>query len=279
MMKSSFYTCITGIVTIGLLASFSHAAIAQSREKREVSLHLSDIQMSNRLTGWGEQYSGGNIELLSTHDGGHLWRLITDVPGDAPLQFEGGGQAWYATRSGGKSPYARIHVTADWGTNWSVSPPLRLPVGHSDRLQLTLVPNGHTGWLAVTAGGMNSSQTLQLWRTTNGGTRWRLISGADPTDFLLGFENSTKGWGEWSHAGSPFAAEFIRPSHAQPSEPPALFRTTDAGRTWQPQYLPVPHNLVADNGLAALTGKTWFGQHWTDSRRSHLTGKNSSNRS
>lgn len=64
----------------------------------------------------------------------------------------------------------------------------------------------------------------------------------------------------WRCAASSITAEFLNPDSSRQSQPPALFRTTNAGRTWQPEYVPVPCNLVADGGLAAISGMTWFGQ-------------------
>lgn len=259
-MKPAMRKVIAMLVSSSLVASSAPFAIAQTRVERKAPLQLTEIQMSTRLSGWGEAYAGSNVQLLTTQNGGRLWRAVATVPGDGPMQYASDGQGWYATTSSGTRPYARVHFTTDWGVVWSISSPLPLPVRRSDRLQLLFSPNTNVGWLDVTAGGMNSSQTLELWRTTDGGAHWSFLSGANPTNILLSFENSRAGWGEWSHAGSPTAAEFVYPGGSRQSQLPALFRTTDAGRTWQPEYVFVPRKLVADDGLAAITGMTWFGQ-------------------
>lgn len=242
---------------------------APNNDNKTISVvaQLSTIQMSNKLDGWGQIDVGNNLKIISTRNGGTLWKSVTTVTNTTDLQFGHSGLAWYATRTGGSSPRARVHFTKDWGKHWAVSNPLQLPTGRSDRLQLSFAPGQKNGWLAVTAGAMNSSHTLQLWRTTDGGAYWSLISKVSPSDFLLGFQNYLNGWAEWSHAGSPLAVEFTSPKELKTlsknlsklDSSPALYHTTDGGDTWKPQFLPVPKQLIEHAGLAFLSNMAWFG--------------------
>ncbi|QSO47368.1 WD40/YVTN/BNR-like repeat-containing protein [Alicyclobacillus mengziensis] len=233
-------------------------------EKVTAPVQLTKIQMSNKLDGWGEFDDGNNIRILSTKDDGDKWNVVTTIPNTATLRFGHNGLAWYATETGGHSPTVRVHFTKDWGKHWAVSNELQLPSNHADRLQLLFAPGQQNGWLAVIAGGMNSSRTLELWKSTDGGAQWSLISKDNPSDMLLGFQDSVHGWAEWSHAGSPFASEFESPKSSKNSsevEPPAaLYRTTNGGESWKPQFLPVPRRLIVHNGLASLSNMTWFGR-------------------
>lgn len=259
---------VTASVCAGIMSILSVGQLLLSTQTRpefieakRMPVHLSMVQMSNKSDGWGEASNANNIEVLSSDDGGASWNLVATVSSYEPIQFGTSGAAWYATKDGNNPFYARIHFTKDWGRHWSVSNSLSLPSGHSDNLQLSFAAGQRVGWMTVSAGGMNTAETLQVWRTTDGGSKWRLVSDENPSDFLLGFQDSLTGWAECAHAGSPEAIALTSPRRSTSVYlQPALYRTLNGGRTWEPQYLPVPTNLIRHTGLASLSNMKWYGR-------------------
>ena len=202
------------------------------------------------------------MKILHTANGGSNWQVVDSSSGAIGDVFFGSGdKAWLVKKILRQNKqYAIVYCTTDGGHLWRASNTMLLPNGRSDRPQLMFDPSCHSGWLAITAGGMNSNQTLQLWRTLDGGAHWTLMSNVNPTDFLLGLRNAKNGWAECAHAGAPLSAWLKGPVHSQdPIAEPALYRTTDGGRTWSPQYLPVPDMLSQHDGYVSLGNISWFG--------------------
>ena len=245
-----FTALLTGLIA-GVLPSTSTQANSAA------GLHFTTIQMSSAKNGWGEIETGnGDWKILHTTDGGVNWQDTAIIPMTCDVVIGNGAKAWYVQKSVHNNiQYATVYRAMSGGITWTASNTFPLPVGYSDRLQLTFTPSGRVGWLAITTGG-NASQTLQLWRTVDSGDQWKLISNENPFDFLLGFRNAQDGWAECVHGGAPFADWLKRPD---PNGEPVLYHTTDGGRTWKPQYLPVPDTLSQYNGHVSLGNTIWFG--------------------
>lgn len=166
--------------------------------------------------------------LLSTRDGGAHWRLTHPSVHAVPLAdllavwFVDRTHGWaaadkYIRSHGGRTLVDTLLKTSDGGRTWQE---VRGPKG--GRISATSVQfqDRRTGW-AISAGG--------IWRTIDGGSRWRLSRlgtgwQVEAADFV-----GQKGWAL---------------AHAYDTSGPALgtyqglFVTSDGGLTWQGATLP-----------------------------------------
>jgi photosystem II stability/assembly factor-like uncharacterized protein len=207
------------------------------------------IHMVDANTGWaiGGLVNVGDHVLITT-DGGSTWKDVTPPEAEAISGerksakgfFQDAHSAWviYAMNAGYPVlTQAVVWHTSDGGATWQASQPLDL-TGLSE----IFVPSdlqfvaGQSGWQLVHVGvGMNHDY-IALYRSTDGGANWSRIQ--DPyndTSLIMScsknamlFTDTTHGWLTGDCNGVKAGV--------------LLYKSTDAGSTWQAVTLPTPAN-------------------------------------
>lgn len=201
-----------------------------------VPLALRDVNMIDGRTGWAR--SDGRCTLRS-EDGGAHWQEVTPAPIlaagasyiDCINYLWDGKTAWVIALEPGKA--ATIYRTADGGRTWSAGVAVATQYGEGSA-RMEFADTRH-GWLEVLAAGMGALQA-ELFRTEDGGKTWVKVSGtqlATPGHLPFGaeirFVDAHRGW----LAGAPRAA-------GGPPYRTWFYRTSDGGKTWVHQDLPIP---------------------------------------
>lgn len=212
---------------------------------------VTDIHMIDATTGWAIGGLGSIVgdHVLFTTDGGSTWKDVTP-PEPKPLSgnqktavgfFQDAKSAWVTFAIGGGDPVPTQPVvwhTSDDGITWTSSQPLDVT-----GLAEIYVPTslqfvaGQDGWLLVHVGAGMMHDYIAIYRSSDGGASWTRI--IDPyidggiqscTKNALLFTDATHGW-LTGDCGGVMAGVL-------------LFKTTDAGSTWQPVTLPSPPGML-----------------------------------
>jgi photosystem II stability/assembly factor-like uncharacterized protein len=205
--------------------------------------------MIDANSGWAIGGLGAAVgdHVLFTTDGGSTWKDVTppeteptaDAHKAATGFFQDALTAWVTYAIGGGTPVPDQPVvwhTADGGASWTASQPLDIS-GLSEIYvpgELQFV-NGEDGWLRVHVGvGMMHDYTV-IYRSTDGGASWTRIidpygvSGIQSCNKnAMLFTDATHGWLTGDCGGVQAGS--------------LLFKTSDAGSTWQAVALPEPTN-------------------------------------
>ena len=177
---------------------------------------VNGVQFANHTDGWGI----GDGELEHTTDGGATWNAVTVPPESRPL-LEGvfvdgsrvvtwGGTAVSARGSGNDySPF--FDISTDGGRTWSLRRGPESVVWSGTSRAGFFVPVDAQHWrLAFDS---------RLWITDDGGNAWQERPPLPLEPASLAFPTPDIGW----------SSGFEDPGHTTL----AVFRTTDAGRTWK----------------------------------------------
>ena len=220
------------------------------------------LHMVTTLEGWslgapstGAQNAGvfpQTSAIYHTEDGGQVWQNVTPLNvtlnRSALAYFLNASQAWLVNADildNGDSEVTVYH-TLDAGATWTRGETTQikdgLPIG------VEFLADGKNGWLTVTSGPGAGSEPVSLYRSTDGGLTWQLISvprngqrPATPGSLPVGciksgivFDSPSNGWATGSCPGGPMF----------------FFHSSDGGQTWQRVSLPVPQgyttNLYSD---------------------------------
>ena len=188
---------------------------------------LESIRMVDALTGWAVTHGYDASLLLRTTDGGVHWKDVT------PLSAAGqkiNVRAVYALTS--LIAWAGSFHTVDGGETWR---PVVLPArGGMGTLHFI---NASEGWMLSLGAAAMGSVEAYVYRSTDEGENWIEVASAESQDVGSGlpfsgvkgsitFLNATTGWITGGHGIAPNV--FF------------LYKTRDAGRTWQEQKLPLP---------------------------------------
>lgn len=203
---------------------------------------------------WSFPSSSAGRAVLRSSDRGQHW--IVALPGHGATAgltasfFLGPGVAWVLQQRPGKHGTERVVLrTSSGGRHWWVSDPLpgQGPrPGQVSHDQLYFADAVHGWLLTVTGPGRpGGRQALSLWRTKDGGRTWTRLprrglplqgwrpgwigrAGGDCTDDpAITFANPSDGW-------------LTRGACGPASAGPQVWRTTDAGRTWNAVSLRAP---------------------------------------
>ncbi len=206
------------------------------------------IHMIDATSGWAIGGLGSNVgdHVLFTTDGGSTWKDVTppesEIVGGYKAAigfFQDARTAWVTYAMGGGTPVPTSPVvwhTADGGASWTASQPLDM-TGLAEiyvPAELQFVA-GQNGWLRVHVGvGMMHDYTA-IYHSTDGGATWTRIIDPYPnkdggiqscTKNAMLFTDATHGWLTGDCGGVQAGV--------------LLFKTTDAGFTWQPVTLSEP---------------------------------------
>ena len=182
--------------------------------------------------------------VRTTDSGGH-WRNVSPIPGAASQTFFLNADTAWVAGDAGLHPGQTIkplYRTLDGGQSWTRvgAVPSQCALQFVDELD---------GW-CQSVGAAAGSESIDLWRTTNGGSKWVLVSrtgipgnGQPGTpdavpfgcDKSVTFTSAEVGWAPFSCSGG------VAP----------VYRSTDAGSTWHlVPGVPLPPHSKLDSGSA-----------------------------
>lgn len=193
--------------------------------------------MITTQVGWAVamDHNGYPFAVVRTIDGGRIWREA----GPPGLGGQGLDAAFYGTREAWVTWSPRnwawpvTYQTTDGGRTWKRMG--SVPIAAIGAFAPDML-SGRLGWVSVYVGVAGGSSGMAIFRTTNGGARWRLTEltgynrhtpGAIPFGCDKGhavFSSASTGWVTGSCAGGR----------------PAFWVSRDGGRTWRQQPLPRP---------------------------------------
>lgn len=234
---------------------------------------IRSLHFVNERRGW----LTGSDHIFRSDDGGETWAKIFDIPHNAVVQFAftdenngwmtygyfsdwfiqrtvDGGETWTVQKETADPPGTITFVndstgwaltehellhTKNYGESWDVQ--LRLP----DHILFGVdFVDESTGWVTATA--IRSGTRSTVYFTNDAGRNWTDLLAGDPeSEFTRGpmrriaFNDRNNGWlFGWDNE---------------------IYRSTDAGRTWEKQW----HFLdIGESGLASIFalpgGSTWF---------------------
>lgn len=144
------------------------------------------------MHGWMQinNVKANRLELYATTDGGSSWQQITiaGMAGLSSVQFVDEQHGWLYASITGPSPNAfntadtRLKRTQDGGKTWSDA---TIPCSGNWWAGPRYFVNAGTGWLMCLSGAQTHDYAKQLYKTTDGGEHWQLISestGTTPPD-------------------------------------------------------------------------------------------------
>jgi hypothetical protein len=222
------------------------------------ALKLIDLHMFDEQNGWAIGAVRSFNYILHTHDGGHSWKDVTPYYGyGGPVFFADGFFALDANTAWATTPEmpacsiqnfnctivpntALIWHTTDGGWTWQGQFVTSLPNYYSP-LSLQFL-DAQTGWfLAYTT--TDRVMHYHLHQTTDGGTHWSPVMDVSSRTTLedpheknitaIAFQDSRTAW----MSTSEICCE------AQVIKEWSIYRSTDAGTTWEKFVLPPPEPL------------------------------------
>lgn len=201
-------------------------------------LAVRSLQMNDASTGWllTEQ------TVFRTSDGGVHWKNVTPVGLQLSVKsvavFSSAMRAWIAVP---QENAATTHIwrTTDGGTTW-LSTALPVPFPRA----ITFVDAQH-GWLLASQSDQSqdaSAETIEVYRTEDSGKTWVQLQTAS----ALAASTDAPPPGHLPFGGQKSGIHFLNASTGWVTGTVIvdglswLYRTHDAGATWQQQLLPLP---------------------------------------
>ena len=233
----------------GLTTNMTHdtpMASASIHEKK----FLSSIQFLNPRVGFATGYEDKRFSLWRTGDGGSVWQ-VDPIPGAPTFHFQTppvvlfgsanvGWAAWITYGNTGSA--LTVLRTADGGKHWAKDAQRISPIMHYVE-QLDFISN-KDGWIRAFSGGVMNQGDTSIYRTTNGGKTWTLVSAA--TGYVPNKQATPYALPEWDE---PMPIDFTSAQDGwaavgnieTQNSTATLYHTSTSGREWYPIRLPVPH--------------------------------------
>ncbi len=196
---------------------------------------LSMIRMFSPSNGWALSPKA----VLFTTDGGKTWKDVTPpqitMSTDATADFFSTNLAWVALPP--VNNIIHVYSTVNEGKSWTPSS-FGVNAGTISPSQLFFVDPQH-GWLLSPTAVQNGSEAVTIYRTTDGGARWRAVSTARPG-------NPVNATGVLPYSGDKQGISFVNDTTGwvsgtiPESDTVWLYMTHDGGSTWQSQSLSLP---------------------------------------
>ena len=234
---------------------------------------LGSLQMNSARTGWALRWTvspwgtqAGYLAPARTTDGARTWTDVTPptaaallkTPDATPvLDALDGNRAWLAVTAAPRetiSPHLTVVFgTSDGGRTWTGSAPFKVPAP----ARLLSFAGPDDGWLLASYGGTMGQDPVWLYRTTDAGLRWSLITATPPSG-----TGSNGPPVECDKAGLAFAtaqAGWLT-SFCTGESPDVLLVTRDGGARWAPQALPIPTSAFCRSGCEVYNPPQFFGR-------------------
>jgi photosystem II stability/assembly factor-like uncharacterized protein len=229
----SLHGSVVGSIVFGFGLCVVHAQAARAAGPCGA---LDPIRLLDQVapgTGWAASLE----HLYWTADNGRRWREITPrrVRPDELIQV-----AYFADRLHGwvplmsthqdQPPHLQVGLTGNGGASWRYAP---VDLSHIDYVlsappsiaSMSFSDRMH-GWMLIDASSSQLSRRGYLFRTTDGGTHWRLLT-APPIDGGISFGSARNG---------------VMTDALNPYSDTAVWHTKDGGRTWAASSLPFPEH-------------------------------------
>lgn len=242
---------------IALTSTINAQWTSQGTGFADASRGLSQISIVDANTVWGLAYdgsgSGANVqEFTLTTDSGTTWTAgiidvgnpIWELNNISPVSAT---TAWVSAINNipldANNGVGYIYKTNDGGATWAPQCEAGFQIAGSSFLNGVYFWNANVG----VAYGDPTGGEFEIWRTTDGGTVWTQITGANIANPLSG---------EYGYNSTPIAAGGVL---WFPTNKGRLFRTTDMGATWQAAQAPLTDfgaALPANSGTAIFSNAT-----------------------
>jgi photosystem II stability/assembly factor-like uncharacterized protein len=237
-----------------------HAAVTAKRQHAEgpKPVWLQQLSMVTSRAGWALAWSGNpgrdsstlTLGLLHTTDGGRTWASVTP-PAAGPLitplnSYEieypkSASTAWFGvTKATAETSTAinstRLFETTDGGRTWTASALIRAPgtVG-------TLTFAGPTdGWLILQLGEAMNQDQVTVYKSTDAGRRWSLAARTLPPPTPGTSASGVPTYCDKTGISFATASTGFITAECPLGLTDTLLISTDGGRHWSPDPLPVP---------------------------------------
>ncbi|MQA84668.1 MAG: hypothetical protein GEV03_08615 [Streptosporangiales bacterium] len=209
--------------------------------------------VGNTVVAAGSEYGGsiGRAQFLVSNDGGSTWRVAPvtvaeggQLDGSAPSKVFGTSGGWLAF--GGPSDRRTVWTSSD-GRSWSQLGGGSDAFGVRDEVaQIARTSSGYVAAGYHAAGGDQRADLPVLWRSPNG-TSWQRIG---PDEVRLPTDGDTVGQLRFAAARGNVivvGGDVVKGDEVADG----LWRSTDAGRTWEPIDVP-----QADGSTGRVRGIT-----------------------
>jgi photosystem II stability/assembly factor-like uncharacterized protein len=244
---------VAGIAAAGLSACGGSSAAGPAPPAPH-PLPLLHVVMRSSRTGWAwsPAHSMGSAAVYRTTSGGTVWDPVLNVlrPGwiDA-AGFWGRQDAWVAV---GRPNAAQdvLWYTGDGGKNWTVLG-RSLPAGAYSFSWIS----PQEGWVLIGGPLAGPFEPVQVWHTVDGGRHWTRLTQTTSSSYGPGllplggikgavvFRSPRVGW----IVGQSWSGRNV-----------LCYRTTDGGRTWFAQSLPLPPPRSRPlAGISTTTAPVW----------------------
>jgi photosystem II stability/assembly factor-like uncharacterized protein len=235
-----------------------------------VPIWLDSLQMTSPSTGWALRWTqnpavanDGYLAPARTTDGARTWASVTPPPVRALVAAPGatavlhaldGERAWLAVTAAApdNSPVhlTDVFATVNGGRTWTTSAPLKAP-GSAVFLSFA---GPERGWLLMTDSAAMQQQSVQLYRTADGGLRWSLVArtaeaGTGSTSLPVACDKAALAFAAASVGYIGGACNVLSG---------LLLVSRDGGVGWAPQALPVPASSCG--GGCEVSGPQFAGQ-------------------
>lgn len=238
--------CKTSLYTLALVPLMSLQSVHAAPIVHLSSLHhVKYVDFVSRRNGWITENENGQDIIYKTSDGGSTWSPILKIKSGGNLA--NGTVHLFNSNEGFviDAGTNTLYMTKNDGGSWSKR---KLPTVIAPNM--ISFPNVNCGWILGDLKGASGQESATLYRTTNGGVSWNIVSHTNNKDekgYLpvygdksgIFFKNSTKGWicgsvnvlgGEW------------------------LYVTHDGGKTWNQQLINrIKDKQYTNSQIQALT--------------------------